>query len=219
MDEIFTEKTMAADPLEEQTPKEAPAEAANPYEARPNPAAFEQPKPQYQPPQPQYMPPQYQPPQYQQPQYQQPPQYRPPQQQYMQQPPQYQPPQYRPQPSEYYRPVQPQYHQVYRQPVPGGGAAKAFAIVAFVAGCISISILLVLLMSTGTISFNLKYRSGRGALAALALTYGFIFSVPGLVFGIVAMAKKTNKFPLAILGTIFCASLLLYGIIMLMSIA
>lgn len=206
MDEIFTEKTMAADPLEEQTPKENPAEAPNPYEARPNPAAFEQPKPQYQPPQPQY-----------QPQYQQPPQYMPPQQQYMQQPPQYQPPQYRPQPNEYYRPVQPQYHQVYRQPVPGGGAAKAFAIVAFVAGCISISILVVLLMATGTISFDLKYRSGRGALSALALTYGFIFSVPGLVFGIVAMAKKTNKFPLAILGTIFCASLLLYGIIMLMT--
>ena len=207
MDEIFTEKTMAADPLDEQTPKENPGEAPNPYEARPNHAAFEQPKPQYQPPQTQYMPPQYQ----------QPPQYMPPQQQYMQQPPQYQPPQYRPQPNEYYRPVQPQYHQVYRQPVPGGGAAKAFAIVAFVAGCISISILVVLLMATGTISFDLKYRSGRGALSALALTYGFIFSVPGLVFGIVAMAKKTNKFPLAILGTIFCASLLLYGIIMLMT--
>ena len=212
MDEIFTEKTVAADPLEERVPADKSTENTNPYEAKTTSADFDQPKPQYQPPQPQYMPPQYQPPQYQQP-----PQYMPPQQQYMQQPPQYQPPQYRPQPNEYYRPVQPQYHQVYRQPVPGGGAAKAFAIVAFVAGCISISILVVLLMATGTISFDLKYRSGRGALSALALTYGFIFSVPGLVFGIVAMAKKTNKFPLAILGTIFCASLLLYGIIMLMT--
>ena len=187
MDEIFTEKTVAADPLEERVPADKSTENANPYEAKTTSADFDQPKPQYQPPQPQYMPPQYQ------------------------------PPQYRPQPNEYYRPVQPQYHQVYRQPVPGGGAAKAFAIVAFVAGCISISILVVLLMATGTISFDLKYRSGRGALSALALTYGFIFSVPGLVFGIVAMAKKTNKFPLAILGTIFCASLLLYGIIMLMT--
>ena len=213
MDEIFTEKTMAADPLEEQTPKEAPAEAANPYEARPNPAAFEQPKPQYQPPQPQYMPPQYQPPQYQQP-----PQYMPPQQQYMQQPPQYQPPQYRPQPNEYYRPVQPKYHQVYRQPVPGGGAAKAFAIVAFVAGCISISLLFVLLMAAGSTTSTYKYASSRGALAAVALAYGFIISVPGLVFGIVALSKKTNKFPLAILGTIFSGALILFGIIMLMTV-
>ena len=31
MDEFFTEKTMAADPLEDQTPKENPAEAPNPY--------------------------------------------------------------------------------------------------------------------------------------------------------------------------------------------
>ena len=53
MDEFFTEKTMAADPIEDQTPKENPAEAPNPYEARPNPASFEQPKPQNQPPQPQ----------------------------------------------------------------------------------------------------------------------------------------------------------------------
>ena len=186
MDEFFTEKTMAADPLEDQTPKENPAEAPNPYEARPNPASFEQPKPQYQPPQPQYMPPQYQPPQYQQP-----PQYMPPQQQYMQQPPQYQPPQYRPQPNEYYRPVQPKYHQVYRQPVPGGGAAKAFAIVAFVAGCISISLLFVLLMAAGSTTSTYKYASSRGALAAVALAYGFIISVPGLVFGIVALSKKT----------------------------
>ncbi len=210
MDEFFTEKTMAADPLEDQTPKENPAEAPNPYEARPNPASFEQPKPQYQPPQPQYMPPQYQPPQYQQP-----PQYMPPQQQYMQQPPQYQPPQYRPQPNEYYRPVQPKYHQVYRQPVPGGGAAKAFAIVAFVAGCISISLLFVLLMAAGSTTSTYKYASSRGALAAVALAYGFIISVPGLVFGIVALSKKTNKFPLAILGTIFSGALILFGIIML----
>lgn len=214
MDEIFTEKTMAADPLEEQMPKENSAEAVNPYEARPNPANFEQPKPQYQPPQQQqYMQqPQYQQPQYQPPQYQ-PPQYRP--QQY-QQPPQ---PQYRPQPNEYYRPVQPQYHQVYRQPVQGGGAAKAFAIVAFAAGCISISILALLIMDASIISTSAyKYSSDRAAWAALALTYSFICSIPGLVFGIVAMAKKTNKFLLAILGTIFCGSLLLYGIIMLMSI-
>ena len=213
MDEFFTEKTMAADPLEDQTPKENPAEAPNPYEARPNPASFEQPKPQYQPPQPQYMPPQYQPPEYQQP-----PQYMPPQQQYMQQPPQYQPPQYRPQPNEYYRPVQPKYHQVYRQPVPGGGAAKAFAIVAFVAGCISISLLFVLLMAAGSTTSTYKYASSRGALAAVALAYGFIISVPGLVFGIVALSKKTNKFPLAILGTIFSGALILFGIIMLMTV-
>ena len=165
MDEFFTEKTMAADPLEDQTPKENPAEAPNPYEARPNPASFEQPKPQYQPPQPQYMPPQYQPPQYQQP-----PQYMPPQQQYMQQPPQYQP------------------------------------------------LLFVLLMAAGSTTSTYKYASSRGALAAVALAYGFIISVPGLVFGIVALSKKTNKFPLAILGTIFSGALILFGIIMLMTV-
>lgn len=208
MDEIFTEKTMAADPLEERVPADKSTENTNPYEARPNPASFEQPKPQYQPPQPQYQPPQYQ----------QPPQYMPPQQQYMQQPPQYQPPQYRPQPNEYYRPVQPQYHQVYRQPVPGGGAAKAFAIVAFVAGCISISLLFVLLMAAGSTTSTYKYASSRGAFAAVALAYGFIISVPGLVFGIVALSKKTNKFPLAILGTIFSGALILFGIIMLMTV-
>lgn len=216
MDEIFTENTMAADPLEEQMPKENSAEAANPYEVRQNPANFEQPKPQYQPPQQQqYMqPPQYMPPQYQQPQY------RPPQQHYMQQQPQCQQPQYRPQPNEYYRPVQPQYHQVYRQPVSGGGAAKAFAIVAFAAGCISISILALLIMDASIISTSAyRYSTDRGSLAGLALTYGFICSIPGLVFGIVAMAKQTNKFLLAILGTIFSGSLIIYGIIMLMSIA
>ena len=177
MDEIFTEKTVAADPLEERVPADKSTENTNPYEAKTTSADFDQPKPQYQ------------------------------------------PPQYRPQPNEYYRPVQPQYHQVYRQPVPGGGAAKAFAIVAFVAGCISISILFIMLMAASGSTSAYRYRSDRSGLAAVSLVYSFICSIPGLVFGIVALAKKTNKFPLALLGTIFCGSLILYGLIMLMSVA
>lgn len=214
MDDLFSEKTVAADPFEDRMPNGYPSEGSNPYENNKTEGA-EQPKPQYQPPQPQQyrQPPQYPPQQFQPQQY--PPQQYPPQQY----PPQQYPPQYRPQPNEYYRPVQPQYHQFYRQPVPGGGAAKAFAIVAFVAGCISLTILVFMLLGTSASSTAYKYRSDRGALAAIALTYSFICSIPGLTFGIVALSKKTNKFPLALLGTIFCGALILYGLIMLMSIA
>ena len=54
-------------------------------------------------------------------------------------------------------------------------------------------------------------------MAAVSLVYGMITSVPGLIFGIIAMAKKTNKFPLALLGIIFSASLLVFGCVMLMT--
>ena len=204
MDEMFTEKTVAADPYTDPVDQEPAQGAANPYEQGQ--------QPQYQ--QPQYQQPQYQPPQYQQPQYQ-PPQYGQPQYgqpQYGQ--PQYQQPLYQPQ---QYQQMYPQY-PAYRKPVQGGGAAKAFAIVSFVAGCIALFILMMMLMfSTPSTGDFLRSRSTRSAFAAIALTYGTVISVPGLIFGIVAMAKKTNKFTFALLGIIFSASLLLFGVAMLLT--
>ena len=193
MDEMFTEKTIAADPYTDPVDQEPVQGAANPYEQGQQPAEpYEQ---TYQ--QPQYQQPQYQQPQYQQPQYQQP--------QYQQ--PLYQQPLY-----------QPQQYPAYRQPVQGGGAAKAFAIVSFVAGCIALGILMVIVMATTSTSSNpYRYNSARAGMAAVSLVYGMITSVPGLIFGIIAMAKKTNKFPLALLGIIFSASLLVFGCVMLMT--
>ena len=213
MDEMFTEKTIAADPYTDPVDQEPVQGAANPYEQGQQPAEpYEQTyqQPQYQ--QPQYQQPQYQQPQYQQPQYQQP-QYQQPQ--YQQ--PQYQQPQYQ-QPL-YQQPLyQPQQYPAYRQPVQGGGAAKAFAIVSFVAGCIALGILMVIVMATTSTSSNpYRYSSARAGMAAVSLIYGMITSVPGLIFGIIAMAKKTNKFPLALLGIIFSASLLVFGCVMLMT--
>ena len=193
MDEMFTEKTIAADPYTDPVDQEPVQGAANPYEQGQQPAEpYEQ---TYQ--QPQYQQPQYQQPQYQQPQYGQP--------QYQQ--PLYQQPLY-----------QPQQYPAYRQPVQGGGAAKAFAIVSFVAGCIALGILMVIVMATTSTSSNpYRYNSARAGMAAVSLVYGMITSVPGLIFGIIAMAKKTNKFPLALLGIIFSASLLVFGCVMLMT--
>ena len=183
MDEMFTEKTIAADPYTDPVDQEPVQGAANPYEQGQQPAEpYEQ----------TYQQPQYQQPQYQQPQYQQP---------------LYQQPLY-----------QPQQYPAYRQPVQGGGAAKAFAIVSFVAGCIALGILMVIVMATTSTSSNpYRYNSARAGMAAVSLVYGMITSVPGLIFGIIAMAKKTNKFPLALLGIIFSASLLVFGCVMLMT--
>ena len=194
MDEMYTEKTIAADPYEEPAQYEA-----NPYGEAPQAA-----EPQYQQP-PQYQPPQYQQPQYQQPQYGQP-QYGQPQYgQPLYQQPLYQPPQY-------------QQYPAYRQPVRGGGAAKAFAIVSFVAGCIALGIFMLIIMATTSTSHNVyRYSTERAGIAAMSLVYGMLTSVPGLIFGIIAMAKKTNKFTLALLGIIFSASLLIFGCIMLMT--
>ena len=190
---MFTEKTIAADPYTDPVDQEPVQGAANPYEQGQQPAEpYEQ---TYQ--QPQYQQPQYQQPQYQQPQYQQP----------QSQQPLYQQPLY-----------QPQQYPAYRQPVQGGGAAKAFAIVSFVAGCIALGILMVIVMATTSTSSNpYRYNSARAGMAAVSLVYGMITSVPGLIFGIIAMAKKTNKFPLALLGIIFSASLLVFGCVMLMT--
>ena len=107
----------------------------------------------------------------------------------------------------YQQPVQQNYQQGYQQPYygyaqpqQGGGAAKAFSIVSFVAGCISIFLALIFLFAPVT-------------LWIAAFVYGIFLSVPGLVFGIVALVKKTRLFPLGLLGVIFNGVLLLQGLI------
>ena len=111
----------------------------------------------------------------------------------------------------YQQPVQQNYQQGYQQgyqqpyygyaqPQQGGGAAKAFSIVSFVAGCISIFLALIFLFAPVT-------------LWTAAFVYGIFLSVPGLVFGIVALVKKTRLFPLGLLGVIFNGVLLLQGLI------
>ena len=107
----------------------------------------------------------------------------------------------------YQQPVQQNYQQGYQQPYygyaqpqQGGGAAKAFSIVSFVAGCISIFLALIFLFAPVT-------------LWTAAFVYGIFLSVPGLVFGIVALVKKTRLFPLGLLGVIFNGVLLLQGLI------
>ena len=107
----------------------------------------------------------------------------------------------------YQQPAQQNYQQGYQQPYygyaqpqQGGGAAKAFSIVSFVAGCISIFLALIFLFAPVT-------------LWTAAFVYGIFLSVPGLVFGIVALVKKTRLFPLGLLGVIFNGVLLLQGLI------
>ena len=107
----------------------------------------------------------------------------------------------------YQQPAQQNYQQGYQQPYygyaqpqQGGGAAKAFSIVSFVAGCISIFLALIFLFAPVT-------------LWIAAFVYGIFLSVPGLVFGIVALVKKTRLFPLGLLGVIFNGVLLLQGLI------
>ena len=212
MDEMFTEKTMAADQIDQELPQADAEGFERPYPAYPQEEVMEYP-PQYQPPQyqpPQYRQPQYQPPQY--PQYQ-PPQYQPPQYQPPQyQPPQYQPPQYDPQ--QYQPPqYQPQQYDQFNQPVPVSKAARVFSILSFVFGCIVAFFLLTLLVSSkGTDIFNYS-SSSSSAKGTPDIVGGVVLAIPGLVFGIIALAKKTTKFPLALLGTVFNGIFLLFCLI------
>lgn len=133
---------------------------------------------------------------------------------------QYQPPvqpQYNYQP-----PVQPQYQQpVYYYPAqraprqPGAGAAKAFSIVSFVAGCISLFIVLLWVLMIGVLgATHAAYStyassSGSEALFSLTASYSVILGIPGMIFGIVAMVKKTKLMPMAVMGVVFNGLLIL----------
>ncbi len=137
----------------------------------------------------------YQP--YQQPYQQQ--NYQQPYQQNYQQPYQQQP---------YQQPYQPYPQQRYygAQPNKASGMAKAFTIVSFVTGILSLfsamsGMISLFISLTGTSS--LLSPPDGGSLAAST----FMFAIPGLVFGIIALIKKTRMLPMAIIGVIMNGSL------------
>ncbi len=141
----------------------------------------------------------YQP--YQQPYQQQ--NYQQPYQQSYQQP--YQQP-YQQQP--YQQPYQPYPQQRYygAQPNKASGMAKAFTIVSFVTGILSLfsamsGMISLFISLTGTSS--LFSPTDGGSLAAST----FMLAIPGLVFGIIALIKKTRMLPMAIIGVIMNGSL------------
>ena len=137
----------------------------------------------------------YQP--YQQPYQQQ--NYQQPYQQSYQQPYQQQP---------YQQPYQPYPQQRYygAQPNKASGMAKAFTIVSFVTG-----ILCLFSAMSGMISLFISLKgtsslfspTDGGSLAAST----FMLAIPGLVFGIIALIKKTRMLPMAIIGVIMNGSL------------
>lgn len=137
----------------------------------------------------------YQP--YQQPYQQQ--NYQQPYQQNYQQPYQQQP---------YQQPYQPYPQQRYygAQPNKASGMAKAFTIVSFVTGILSLfsamsGMISLFILLTGTSS--LLSPTDGGSLAAST----FMLAIPGLVFGIIALIKKTRMLPMAIIGVIMNGSL------------
>lgn len=131
----------------------------------------------------------------QQPQYQQPTGYY----QQPEQPPQYPQQQY---PQQY--PQQPYYG--YAQKQPGGGAAKAFAVISFVVGCFSLLFALfgLIILADGRFA-----RNAAATVLALSFVYGIALTLPGMIFGIVSVAKKTRLMALGVLGVIFNLILLL----------
>lgn len=137
----------------------------------------------------------YQP--YQQPYQQQ--NYQQPYQQNYQQPYQQQP---------YQQPYQPYPQQRYygAQPNKASGMAKAFTIVSFVTGILSLfsamSGMISLFISLKGTSSLFSPTDG-GSLAAST----FMLAIPGLVFGIIALIKKTRMLPMAIIGVIMNGSL------------
>ncbi len=145
-------------------------------------------------------------PYYEQPQYTQPyqqPQYQPYEQQYQQ-------PQY---PQNGYYPYYPQ--QQYAQPQRGGGAAKAFSIVSFVAGCISLVSVLTALASffVALQTNDISYSSTFSGIYASLVGSSMITAVPGIIFGIIALVRKTKLVPLAIMGIVFNAGYLIISMI------
>jgi len=135
--------------------------------------------------------------------YQQPAQQQPYQQSYPYQP--YQQP-YQQQP--YQQPYQPYPQQRYygAQPNKASGMAKAFTIVSFVTGILSLfsamsGMISLFISLTGTSS--LFSPTDGGSLAAST----FMLAIPGLVFGIIALIKKTRMLPMAIIGVIMNGSL------------
>ena len=144
-------------------------------------------------------------------------------QQYPQQPPQYnqypQQPQYQQyQQSQPYQQPYPYQQQYYYNQRPQGnksaGMAKAFSIVSFVTGCISILMVLImaftLFMSIGISTYinGISSWADEG-VSGLSLRGVPTLSLPGMIFGIVALVKKTKLPVLAVMGVVFNGVLLL----------
>ena len=123
---------------------------------------------------------------YQQQSYQQPYQQQTYQQPYQQQPYQQYP---------YQQPYQPYPQQnVYRaQPDRGAGMAKAFSIVSFITGIVS----LFMAMSVFLTLLSVSSPSVDSLIAPCIM-----LAVPGLAFGIIALIKKTRLLPMALIGVI-----------------
>lgn len=81
----------------------------------------------------------------------------------------------------------------------GGKAAKIFSIISFAAGCVSLlrAFLLVVELSTGGFLLKSLNLTNSDAFSTMSI------AVPGLIFGIIALAKRTKTVPLAALGAIF----------------
>ena len=93
----------------------------------------------------------------------------------------------------------PYQNQTYNQPNEGK-AAKIFSIISFAAGCVS------LLRASLLVFFELAMSGFM--LRRIDLSISDVFSimsvaVPGLVFGIIALIKRTKMIPMAMLGAIF----------------
>ena len=112
-------------------------------------------------------------------------------------------------------PQQPVYYYPVQPPQQGGGAAKGFAITSFVFGCLCIFSVLFWLMTFFAFTAHSFDYSGMdrfsafAALFAISFGHAVFFGTPGLVFGIIAIVKKTKLMPLAVLGVVFSGLLFL----------
>ena len=84
------------------------------------------------------------------------------------------------------------------------GAAKVFGVISFIIGCF-------ILLITSMIFFN--FRSSVTDKFGFALIWSVIAGLPALIFGVVALMKKTDKKIFAILGITFAAILMLCAFI------
>ncbi len=103
-------------------------------------------------------------------------------------------------------PYPPQYTNADRlRPMPRtGNAAKVFGVVSLVIGCFS-------LMIASMIFFN--FRSSVTVKYAQAMISSLVVALPGVIFGIVSLMKKTEKKIFAILGIVFSSILMLSAFI------
>lgn len=114
-----------------------------------------------------------------------------------------QPPFVQPYPSRQPPHPYPQTYSNNPRPVPAsdsGGAARAFGVVSFVIGCFILPI-------TSMIYFN--FRSSVSEKFGAALWFSLILSVPGVIFGVLSLTKKTEKRLLPVLGIAFAGVLVL----------